>query len=104
MTKTKLPVWLTCTAVEGTTTACGSTRKVNSVVTKVPGHNSSSLFGIVARMITMPVAGSTVFSIIVTWPLARFVSPGTIASMVAVFAANAARISGSTFCVTVKLT
>src|ERR1039458_2991430 len=41
-TKTKLPVWLTCTAVDGTTTACGSTRSVNSVVTKVPGHSNSS--------------------------------------------------------------
>ena len=52
----------------------------------------------------MPVDGSTVFSIIVTWPLACFWSPGMIASMVAVSAASAWRISGRIFCGTVKLT
>ena len=40
-------------------------------LTSVPGHSSSSLFGMVARTVTMPVAGSTVFSTIVTWPVAR---------------------------------
>ena len=66
-TKTKLPVWLTWTAAVGTITA-SSSRKVRSVVTSVPGQSSSSLFGMVARIIAMPVAGSTVFSIMVTWP------------------------------------
>ncbi len=54
----------------------GSTRNVSSVVTRVPGQSTSSLFGMVARMVTMPVAGSTVFSIIVTWPLACFCVAG----------------------------
>ena len=103
MTKTKFPVWLTCTAAVGTTTP-SSLRNVISAVTSVPGQSNSSLFGIVARTVAMPVAGSTVFSIMVTWPLARLSSPGTIASMVAVSAAIALRMSGRFFCGTVKLT
>ena len=79
-TKTKLPVWLTCTAFEGTTTA-SSLRSVSSVVTSVPGHSTSSLFGMVARMVAMPVAASTVFSIMVTCAGARLSPPGMIASM-----------------------
>ena len=46
-------------------------RSVSCAVTSVPGHSTSSVFGMVARTITMPVLGSTVFSIIETWPLAR---------------------------------
>ena len=101
--KTKFPLWLTCTAVEGTTTP-SSVRSVMSAVTSVPGHSSSSLFGIVARIVAMPVAISTVFSIMVTWPLARLSSPGMTASTVAVSAAIALRMSGRFFCGTVKLT
>ena len=58
----------------------------------------------VARIITMPVAGSTVFSIMLTAPPDRRVSPGTIASTVAVSACSAWRTSGSVFCGTEKLT
>ena len=47
-----------------------SSRKVSRTVTSVPGHRSSSVFGMVARTGTVPVVVSTVFSIIVTWPLA----------------------------------
>src|SRR6185312_12054156 len=93
ITKTKLPVWLAWTALEGTATA-SSERRVISAVIRVPGHSNSSLFGIVARIVAIPVVESIVFSIMVTWPLARFCSPGTIASTVAVSAAIALRISG----------
>ena len=54
-TNTKVPVWLTWTATDGTTTA-SSTRNVSCVVTSVPGHSISSLFGMVARIVTIPVA------------------------------------------------
>ena len=74
-TKTKVPVWLTCTAADGTTTALLA-RSVSSVVTSVPGQSISFAFGMVARIMAMPVAGSTVFSIMVTWPVARLSEPG----------------------------
>ena len=100
-TNTKVPAWLTCTAAAGTVTR-SSVRSVSAVLTSVPGHSSSFSFGIVARTVTMPVAGSTVFSIIVTWPVSRASLPGTIASSVAVSAASAARTSGRLRCGTVK--
>jgi len=81
-----------------------STRSVISAVTSVPGQRTSSWFGMVARIIAMPVAVSTVFSIIVTWPLARVWVPGMMTSTVAVFAVSALRIFGRIFCGTVKLT
>ena len=52
----------------------------------------------------MPVAGSTVFSIIVTWPVSRASLPGMTASSEAVSAAIAARTSGRLRCGTVKET
>ena len=96
-TKTNEPVWLSWTAVGGTTTA-SSSRNVSSTRTSVPGQSSPSAFGMVARTVTVPVAGSIVFSIIETWPLPRRVSPGMIAWMVAVSAASASRNAGRLFC------
>src|SRR6516165_2421483 len=46
------PDWLTCIAVVGTAIA-SSSRNVNCTVTSVPGHNSSSMFGIVAPIGTV---------------------------------------------------
>ena len=49
----------------------------------------------VARTLTMPVAASTVFSIIAMRPTARLVSPGMIASTLDVPSAIASRSAGS---------
>ena len=46
----------------------------------------------------MPVAASTVFSIIATRPTARFASPGMIASTLGVPSAIASRSAGSDTC------
>src|SRR5262249_28165416 len=93
ITNTYDPDWLTWSAVDGTVTAFSS-RNVSCTVTKVPGHSNSSAFGMVARTGTVPVGASTLFSIIVTWPLARRGSPGMIASIVALSLASAWRRSG----------
>ncbi len=81
-----------------------SARKVSAVLTRVPGHRTSLSFGMVARMVAMPVAGSTVFSTMVTWPVSCAPLPGTIATSEAVSAAIAARTSGRLRCGTVKET
>jgi len=91
------------TTVDGTATEL-STRIVICAVTRVPGHRSSSSFGMVARTIAMPVVVSTAFSIMVTTPFARLVSPGTMISTLAVSAASAWRMSGRFFCGIVKVT
>jgi len=62
-----LPDWLVWIAVVGTVTA-GSSRIFIETRTRLPGHRTSSAFSMVARTVAMPVAGSTVFSIMVTWP------------------------------------
>ena len=76
----------------------------DGTLTSVPGHNSSSAFGMVARTGTVPVGASTLFSIMVTSPLARRDSPGIIATMVAVLSVSAWRRSGSSLCDTEKVT
>ena len=64
-------------ATEGTTTA-SSTRTFSLVVTSVPGHSVSLGLSMIARTVTMPVATSTVFSIIATLPVSEpfSLSPG----------------------------
>ena len=64
-TNTNEPAWLSCSAVAGMVMR-SSARKVSAVLTRVPGHRTSLSFGMVARMVAIPVAGSTVFSTIVT--------------------------------------
>ena len=64
-TNTNEPDWLSCSAAIGTVMR-SSARSFSAVLTSVPGHSASFGFGIVARIVTMPVAGSTVFSTIVT--------------------------------------
>ena len=61
-------------------------------------------FGMVARTVAMPVAGSTVFSIIVTWPVSLALLPGITAISEAVSPAIATRTSGRLRCGTVKET
>ena len=84
-------------AIEGTVTA-SSSRKFSRTVTRVPGQRISSVLGMVARTGTVPVVGSTVFSIMVTCPAALRGSPGTSTSMFADSLASEARNSGRLRC------
>ena len=89
--------------MDGTVTVL-STRIVICADTSVPGHSSSSSFGIVARTVAMPVERSTAFSIMVTTPVARLLSPGMMISTLPDSEASARRMSGRNFCGIVKLT
>src|SRR5439155_4350528 len=81
-TNTKSPLWLDCTACEGTTTACASVFNVRIVCTYCPGHSAESSFGKVAFNLIRPVVGSTVLSMKLSSPRGSTASPdGTPASV-----------------------
>ena len=77
-TKTKLPLWLRCTATVGTTME-SSLRMISLVATRVPGHKVSFLLSMMPRTVTMPVVASTVFSTIATLPVSERWWPGMVA-------------------------
>ncbi len=87
-TNTKVPVWLTCTATDGNDDRVfDAERHLRRHQRSRPQHLvgcSASSHG--SSPCRLPI--STVFSIIVTWPLAGFVAPGMKASTVAVSASD----------------
>ena len=103
MTKTKLPLWLRCTAAVGTVTP-SSVRMISLVLTSVPGHRVSFSLFMMPRTVTMPVVASTVFSTIATLPSSDRWWPGMVAITLEPPVAMASRRSTRTRCGMAKVT
>ena len=101
--KTKLPFWLRCTAIVGTTTEF-SVRMISLVETRVPGHSVSLALPMTPRTVIMPVVASTAFSTMATLPSSERWWPGMVAITFEPSLAMASRRSTSTRWGTAKVT